>query len=226
MSDPTRFRDRKFVAVLYPDDMSHVFALERLKSGGYNFAAILHDQDTYEDGDHIGELKKLHWHVVIKFPNAVWNEALAKELGITSNYLEKAKSLDGALLYLVHYGFDEKYQYDIEQVFGTLKTRLASLLADTDESTRALTIFDLIRNSPGMVTYTEIFEKACKAGLYGDFRRMGTGVMYLINDHNAAFLGNLYERDHKVHQGSGSRESFDDYIRWTSPRTDNFLPMG
>ena len=221
MSNPTKFRDRKFCAVLYPEDETHVACIERLKSGGYNFAAILHDEDIYEDGEHIGEKKKAHWHIVVKFVNAVWNEALAKELGITANYLEKAKSLDSALLYLVHYGYEEKFQYDIDKVFGTLKTRLASLLADTDESTRALTIYDLIRNSPGVVTYTEIFEKACKAGLYGDFRRMGTGVMYLINDHNAEYT--------RLDQNSAgvtiSRDAFNDYLRWTGSKTDDLEPF-
>lgn len=180
-----RFRDRKFCAVLYPEDATHTAAIDKLKSGGYNFAAILHSQDVHENGEHQGEIKKAHWHVVIKFPNAVWNTALAKELGIQDNYLERCKALDAALLYLVHFGYeDTKYQYDVQDVFGPLQTRLVSLLNDTDESTRAMNIYDMIRNSPGRVTYTEIFEKACKAGLYGDFRRMGSGVTYLINDHN------------------------------------------
>lgn len=195
MSNPNRFRDRKFCAVLYPDCEAHVACMEKLQTGGYNFAAILHDQDVYEDGEKQGELKKPHWHIVLKFPNAVWNEPLAKELGIEPRHLEQCKALDAALLYLVHAGYDNKAQYDMECVFGTLATRLASLLRDDDESTRALTIYDLIRNSPGIVTYSEIFEKACKAGLFGDFRRMGSGVMYLIKDHNFEFERELYERD-------------------------------
>lgn len=221
MSDSTRFRDRKFCAVLYPEDPTHAACIEKLKTGGYNFAAILHDEDVYEDGDHKGEKKKPHWHVVIKFPNAVWNEALAKELGITSNYLEKAKSLDSALLYLVHFGYEEKYQYDLQQVFGSLQTRLASLLNDTDESTRAMNIYDMIRNSPGIVTYTEIFEKACKAGLYGDFRRMGSGVTFLINDHN-------YEYSHADQSNAGvtiSAEAFKEYLKWTGSKTDDIKSL-
>lgn len=189
MSDPCpkKFRDRKFCLVLYPDDPSHAAAVDLLQSGGYNFAGILHDKDPVDDNAPDGELKKPHWHIVLRFKNAVWNTAVAKELGIAENYLQSCKSLDGALCYLVHYGNDEKYQYDFETTFGSLRTRLASLLADTDESTRALTIYELIHNAPGFVTYTEVFEKACKAGLYGDFRRMGSGVKWLIEDHNRQF---------------------------------------
>lgn len=79
MADTQKFRDRKFCAVLYPEDETHVAAIEKLKSGGYNFATILHDKDVYEDGEHKGETKKSHWHVVVRFKNAVWNTAIAKE---------------------------------------------------------------------------------------------------------------------------------------------------
>lgn len=214
-----KFRDRKFCAVLYPEDATHAACIEKLKTGGYNFAAILHDKDVYEDGEHKGELKKPHWHVVLKFPNAVWAEPLAKELGIAPNYLERCKALDAALLYLVHAGYDDKAQYDLEQVFGTLSTRLAFLLRDDDESTRALTIYDLIRNSPGIVTYSEIFEKACKAGLYGDFRRMGSGVMYLIKDHNNDFFVS-------THSNAGVSQDFErfrDFLAFTDDKDINPL---
>ena len=86
MSDSPKFRDRKFVMVLYPEDASHAAAIEKMKSGGYNFAAILHDKDVTEDN----QPKKPHWHVVVRFKNACWNTAIAKDLGITPNYLEAA----------------------------------------------------------------------------------------------------------------------------------------
>ena len=217
-----KFRSRNFAAVLYPEDVTHADCIELLKSGGYNFGAILHNEDVYEDGEHKGEKKKPHWHVVVKFPNAVWNEPLAKELGIEPNYIQKCKSLDSALLYLVHYGYDDKFQYELSEVFGPLAVRLASLLNDTDESTRALTIYDMIRNSPNVVSYTEIFEKACKAGLYGDFRRMGSGVNSLIREHN-------YEvaKDLGAHAGvSLSYDLFNEFLRWTGSKTSDILPMG
>lgn len=217
MSPPTKIRDRKYCSVLYPEDETHVHAMEKLKSGGYNFAAILHDKDVHEDGDHKGELKKPHWHVVIKFPNAVWQNSLAKELGISSNYLEQAKNLDSSLLYLVHDGYEDKSQYELSDVFGPLQTRLATLLRDDDEGTRALTIYQLIADSPGIVTYTEIFVKACKSGLYGDFRRLGTGVGWLIKEHNQEY----YEQSQYNDGVSQDFENFRDYMEFTSPRTDN-----
>lgn len=212
MSESSKFRDRKFVAVLYPEDPTHSTCIEKLMNGGYNFAAILHDKDEYEDGEHKGELKKPHWHIVVRFKNAVWNTSIAKELGIEPNYLQACKNVDGALVYLVHYGNDDKYQYELEKVFGPLQTRLAALLADNDESTRALNIFDIIRNSPGIVTYTEVFEKACKSGLYGDFRRMGSGVMYLIKEHNEPYFSEEQIKNACESDRNAFRE-YEKYIR-------------
>lgn len=195
MSDDSKFnkwRDRKFRLLLYPEDPTHAEAIKRLKADGYHYVAILHDKDVKDAEDPAdvefdgaaGELKKAHWHVVMKFLNPVWNTAIAKKLGIAVNYIRDCKDLDGAIVYLVHANDSEKHQYDAEEAFGTMKTRLFSLLRDDDESTRALNIYEIIRSSPGFVTYTEVFEKACKSGLYGDFRRLGTGVSNLIREHN------------------------------------------
>lgn len=187
MSDPNKFRSRLYVAVLYPEDPTHAECMEKLKTNGYNFAAILHDKDVYEDGEHQGELKKPHWHIVLRFKNAVWNTAVAKELGITANYLEACKDQDASLLYLVHYGNDKKAQYDYEEVFGPMKLKLVTLLADTDEGTRVLNLVQIIEESPGPIGYSELIKKAVAAGLYGDLRRMGTFATGLIREHNYYF---------------------------------------
>lgn len=214
MSESLKFRDRKFVAVLYPEDVTHVECIEKLKSGGYNFAAILHNKDVYEDGDHKGELKKPHWHIVVRFKNAVWNTAIAKELGITANYLESCKNVDASLLYLVHYGNDEKAQYDYEEVFGPLRLKLATLLSDTDEGTRVLNIVDIIENSPGPIGYSELIKKAVAAGLYGDLRRMGTFAVGLIREHN-------YECTCPGQHNNGvlqDFENFNDFLSFTGDK--------
>lgn len=187
MANPDKYRSRCHVAVLYPEDPTHVAAIEKLMQGGYNFAAILHDEDVYEDGEHKGEKKKRHWHVVLRFKNASWNTSIAKDLGITSNYLETCKDLDASLLYLVHYANPEKAQYDYEKVFGPLKLKLATLLADTDEGTRALNIHDIIVNSPGPIGYSELLRKVVAAGLYSDLRRMGQFATGLMREHNYQF---------------------------------------
>ena len=214
MSNPEKFRDRKFVAVLYPEDTTHAECMEKLKAGGYNFAAILHDKDVYEDGDHAGELKKPHWHIVFRFKNAVWNTAIAKELGITPNYLEACKDVDASLLYLVHFGNEEKAQYNYEEVFGPLRLKLATLLSDTDEGTRILNIVDIVESSSGPLSCSELLKKAVAAGLYADLRRMGHLATCLVREHN-------YEIYYQTQNNTGVHQDFDkfnDFLAFTGDK--------
>lgn len=209
MSENPNFRDRKFCAVLYPEDPTHAACIEKLMNGGYNFAGILHDKDVYEDGENKGQLKKPHWHIVIKFTNAVWSVPTAKTLGIEPNYLQKCSSLDGAILYLVHEGNLDKYQYDQEDVFGPLKNRLAVLLVDDDEGTRAVKIADIIDACPGPIGYSELLRKAVAAGLYGDLRKMGAFAVGMLREHN-------YEYQYTNGRNTGVAkdfENFDDFQR-------------
>ena len=214
MSNPEKFRDRKFVAVLYPEDPTHAECMEKLKAGGYNFAAILHDKDVYEDGEHAGELKKPHWHIVVRFKNAVWNTAIAKELGITPNYLEACKDVDASLLYLVHFENEEKAQYNYEEVFGPLRLKLATLLSDTDEGTRILNIVDIVESSPGPISCSELLKKAVAAGLYADLRRMGHLATCLVREHN-------YEIYYQSQNNTGVHQDFDkfnDFLAFTGDK--------
>lgn len=216
MADSQKFRDRKFVMVLYPEDPTHAAAIEKLKSGGYNFAAILHDKDTLESG----ELKKPHWHVVVRFKNAVWNTAIAKELGITPNYLEACKDVDASLLYLVHFGNEDKYQYEFEEVFGPLKVRLSTLLAEPDEGARVLTIVDIVDRSPGPIGYSELIKKAVAAGVYADLRRMGSIGVALVREHNDDCYKELVDRGE-----SNDTRRFRDFEEFTSSKTSNIKPI-
>lgn len=190
MSDIQKFKDRKYVAVLYPEDPTHVSAMDKLKSGGYDYAAILHDSDVYEtdgEGHKKGDLKKPHWHVVIRFsPNALWNTAVAKDLGIEPNYLEKCRNLNKALLYLVHRDHLEKFQYDLPDVFGSqaMISILSKLLTEEDEGLRVLSIIKMVEDDPGIVSPTELLKRACKEGYYGEFRRLGVWGQILVNEHN------------------------------------------
>lgn len=211
---PNKFRSRLYVAVLYPEDPTHAECIVKLETNGYNFAAILHDKDVYEDGEHKGELKKPHWHIVLRFKNAVWNTAVAKELGITANYLEACKDQDASLLYLVHYGRDEKAQYDFEEVFGPMRIKLSTLLADTDEGTRVLSLVDIVESTPGPIGTSELLKKAVAAGLYADLRRMGHLATCLVREHN-------YECYYQSQNNSGVNKDFDnfnDYLAFTGDK--------
>lgn len=184
-----QIKSRCWCLVLYPEDDSHSACVDLLRKSGYAYALILHDRDTYTEGeseDHqAGDPKKPHWHIVLRLQNPRWQEALAKELGINPNYLEPCRNRDSALLYMIHDGYPDRYQYDVSDVSGPLALNLAKLLVDDDEGQRVKTIIQLIDNTPGRVYYRDLLLKACDNGLYGEFRRLGSGVKWLIEEHNA-----------------------------------------
>lgn len=211
----TNFRDRKFCLLLYPDCEAHVAIMEQLETGGYKYAAILHDKDIWQDNEseehEAGTFKKPHWHVVLKFEQARWVNAVCKELnGLESNYIQKCNSFDSALLYLVHDGLEEKYQYPFDSVFGNLAPALGKLLQSDDEGSRVLEIVRMIDQSPGKVGYREILVKACNNGLYGEFRRLGSGVKWLIDEHNEE----IYQAFADNRGVDRSYDEFQEFIKW------------
>lgn len=188
------FKTRNFRAVLYPEeDLTHLFALNKLESGGYFYCACEHDQDRYDatnapSSDQIGQLKKKHTHVVIKLKNPRYRLAFAEELGIESNYLQQCDNYKGAMLYLVHSGYPDKFQYDFDSVYGSLKFDLEKMISNDTESTRVLRILDLLDTMPTPCSYRKFLVAVCENDLYGDFRRMGVGIMHLLEEHNANFV--------------------------------------
>lgn len=177
-----KFRSRKMCLLLYPkEDETHKKALEFIKLN-YDYALIEHNQDKNENG----EIKKPHTHIVISFPNAKWNTAIAEELGITCNYIEKCRSLDSALEYLIHYNDDTKHQYDIDEVQGNLKNKLKQIILNDgkDENTKIYELFDFIDNFDGYIDEMLFFKYAASIGMYDVARRSSIILLRLIDKHN------------------------------------------
>lgn len=104
--------------ILYAEDKTHLEAMKIIHNN-FRYKAILHDRDV----DNNGELKKEHYHYVVKLDSTQTNLWLANTLGISSNYIQKIISLKGALDYLTHkYSFD-KFQYSESELFGDLSLR-------------------------------------------------------------------------------------------------------
>lgn len=191
MESLNKERARNWCLLLYPEDSTHATALERLEMLNYRYVAMKHDQDVWtehecQDGKHEpGTVKKPHVHVVIKCKQARWNTAIAKDLGIAPNYMQQCADFDEAVLYLTHVAQPDKAQYDSSLAFGPLTAHLEKLLLDDDEGTRVLEIVKAIDAIPGEARYRDILVHCCNNGLYGEFRRLGCGVKYLLDEHNA-----------------------------------------
>lgn len=179
-----RYRSRTHLLLLYKEDETHLKAIEKIEKS-YDYAYIEHDKDFDEDG----VIKKPHIHVVLRFTNQTWSSAIAKDLGITENYLEEPRSFDNSLLYLVHYNDPDKYQYNIDEVKGTLKKRLRELMNKNDktEGEKVFELIEYIENYQGKIS-VKAFAKYCASnGYWSEFRRSGMIFCKMIEEHNSIF---------------------------------------
>lgn len=180
-----KFRSRTFALLLYPqEDITHREALSKIEKS-YDYAHITHDKDFDDDG----VIKKSHVHVVLRFENQVWNTKLAKDLGITENYIENVRQFDNALLYLVHANDPDKFQYDFSSVCGTLKTRLKEKLnsVNKSEGEKMIELIDYIESYNGFLSVTEFSRYCASNGYWAEFRRSGSILLKVIEEHNHYF---------------------------------------
>lgn len=181
-----KIRTRVFCLNLYPEDITHLKAMEII-SKSFEYAMITHDKDVDEDG----VIKKEHCHFVIRFTNAKWNTAVAKDLGIELNYIQECRNIDNALMYLIHFNDKDKFQYDVDEVHGSLKTRLCELIQkhSKGESEKVCVLFDYIDNSLGLIRVKD-FSRWCAANGYWDiYRRSSSIFLRVIDEHNSRYKG-------------------------------------
>lgn len=181
MPKTEKYRARVHMLLLYPDCEPHVKAIEIIKKS-YDYAMILHDKDSDENG----ELKKPHYHVVLRFNQAVWNTSIIKELGIEPNYIEKVGNVNNALEYLVHYNEPNKYRYDLTEVQGTLRTKLAESIAKSEKSEgeKVVELIDFIEQQTEKISLKAFARHCATTGYWAEFRRSGAIFINIINEHN------------------------------------------
>lgn len=176
-----KYRSRVHMLLLYPDNSEHCQAVEKIKQS-YDYAMILHNRDVTEEG----ELKKEHWHIVLRFKQAVWSSAICKELGITENFIEDVKKFDNAIQYLIHYNDSEKAQYTIDEVSGNLKTKLVESInkIDKSEGEKVLELIEYIENQQDKISIKQFAGYCAKSGYWAEFRRSASIFIKIIDEHN------------------------------------------
>ena len=179
-----KWRDRTMALLLYPEDVTHQKAIEKIKQS-YDYAYILHDKDCDDDG----VIKKAHWHIVLRFKNQQWNSAIAKDLGITPNYIEKCKNFDNALQYLIHYNDSDKYQYSLDEVKGNLKSRLKEKInvSNKTEGEKVMELIEYIEKSDKKVSVKELAKFCAENGYWSEFRRSATIFIKILEENNKKY---------------------------------------
>lgn len=187
-----KYRARVHMLLLYPDNESHVEVLSKIMKS-YDYAGITHDRDTWtaedekKDPKHKqGELKKEHIHIVLRTPNATWNSAICKELGLEEKFCEQVKNIDRALQYLLHYNEPDKTQYSLDDVYGGLRTKLAESIKKNEktEGEKVVELLDYISKHEGYLTITEFAKYCAMNGYWAEFRRSGAIFVKIIDEAN------------------------------------------
>lgn len=179
-------RSKYWTFILYEDSDTLKFNdfIDYIKQN-YIFLYIKHDKDFNE----FGEIKKPHYHVVLKFDNYKWLSALSGELGIPGNFFEPVHSMNAILMYLIHFNQPEKYQYSINDVVGSLvlKNKLIKLIKNESlEEAKVLKLYDFISNSE-YITLNELVKFALNNNLWSEFRRSSLIFIKLLEEHNKIY---------------------------------------
>lgn len=190
-----KYRSRVHMLLLYPDNESHVNALDII-SKSYDYAAITHDRDTWtaedekKNAEHkAGELKKAHIHVVLRSRNAIWNSALCKELGIEDKFCEQAKNIDRALQYLIHYNDTDKTQYSIDSVSGSMVAKLRESINrdEKSEGEKVVELIEFIERQENYITVKSFANYCAANGYWSEFRRSASIFIKILEEHNSQF---------------------------------------
>ena len=182
-------KDRKFQGILYPDSESYRCddVLNILKSTFPEFAYILHDKDVDENG----ELKKPHIHWVGRLKAARYLAALADDLGIAENMIERCRSFDAFIRYLIHADDPEKFQYPLDAIVSTFP--INKFFRD-DEEIQAGRLADYIIDAR-CSSMSNAVRWALKNGCWGTLRRAGSIWSAVISENRVL---NMCESDQRA----------------------------
>lgn len=178
-----------------------------------NFDAIwctqdkdIYDDDVFDENMNLlhkaGDLKYTHTHYLIKLKTAKTLSAVAKIVKCKDtdvNYIKK--TFDSALVYLVHFNCDDKYQYDPSDVQSNcdkLLSRFHKLIDNKKEmDDRVIPLFDFIDESE-YLTFKQLVQYVYSTRQWNTFRaNIGIYTRYL-DEHNQMYDSQAYSLLNRV----------------------------
>lgn len=183
-----------FILVIYEDDERFKEQYDILTTEGESIW-IKHDQDIDDDG----EVKKPHYHFVLKLKNACTISALGKKTNVDAHMIEPVKkSFNGSLKYLIHYGNDNKYQYSPDIVFSNsdkLRRKFIDLVTDDiPEVEKVISIQDYIEGFNDYIELGVLGRYVQKINKWDAFRRNMMYFIKIIDQHNAKISAQRYNQ--------------------------------
>lgn len=169
-----------FGLILYKDSLTYDYEkiIHYIEKYWKHYAYIEHDEDL--------ETKKPHTHVLVHFDNKRYLYAVAKELGIAPNYIQKV-NLVPYLRYLIHFDDEDKKQYSVSDVHGTLVQRLQDVISSDSltETEQVSIICDYIFEYESWLYHSVLVQFVLKTGCYSAYRRNFTMFNQLLLEHNS-----------------------------------------
>lgn len=162
---------RSFAGTLYPDSESYDCEklLSTIRSKFIDWAYILHDKDTDENG----VLKKPHIHWVGRAtPRCL--SVVANFLGLPENDIEVVKNFDNMVMYLIHLNDIDKFQYSPDDVETNLPN-IGQLLRRQSEGQ----IVKDLASAKMQKSWYDLVQYAVETDSY-DVLRRNLGVIRLI----------------------------------------------
>lgn len=100
--------------ILYPESAPKNWKDILTKTGCEIAISPLHDMDSDEE---TGELKKAHWHLIIKYPNSTtYNNVLTLCNELNAPIPQSIGNIKGAFRYFTHQDNPEKFQYKFDDI--------------------------------------------------------------------------------------------------------------
>lgn len=181
-------KTRTYGGIVYPD--SETYDYEEVLRNGKNyfveFSYILHDKDVTEDG----EVKKAHIHWLGRRKNASGLKYVAEIMGLKENEVEIIKNWKGAVRYLTHIDYPDKYRYEVEDIV----TNMDNIVAYFEQISEGRAVLNMIEQREKGYTYKEILIKAVEGGYYDSFRRNIGIVDMVVRDQQNADYKRAYEK--------------------------------
>lgn len=181
MINNDKIRSKYFTIELYDESENINFndKIELIKK--YDYAYIRHDKDGV----------KTHIHCVVMFNNYRYLNAVSEEFDIPPNYIQKVRTLDSILTYLIHLNDKSKYQYDIKEVIGSInaleKLNKSYKNNGLEEENKILDLISYI-DSCDYLTFTKFVKFACQIGRFDIVRRSQYLFIKLIEEHNNFYI--------------------------------------
>lgn len=121
-------QSKAFIAVAQVDQPMHLEVLDWLKTDPqYRTLYILHDRDSYSDGDTIpedkkvGDLKPPHYHIFVLAPRKIAAHTMTKRFGCYLHFLLCADPFE-QIRYMTHSTFlsRDKFHYSLSDLKGDI----------------------------------------------------------------------------------------------------------